>query len=123
MSVQRVLHVEDAPEFRIVIAAHLRSIENHQFEVASADGEATGLALFEQAGCDLAVLEVGDESAADEGRFSATRAAIEQCERCTANAFRDKSDVVFTSKEIRSLSGGKRTKAEPGLFRREARGG
>lgn len=57
MSIQRVLHVEDAADFRMVIAAHLRSIEDHTFEVASAEGEAAGLDLFQQAGCDLAIVD------------------------------------------------------------------
>jgi DNA-binding response OmpR family regulator len=57
MSVQRVLHVEDAADFRMIIAAHLRAIEEHQFDISSADGEAAGLALFEQGGCDLAIVD------------------------------------------------------------------
>lgn len=57
MSIQRVLHVEDAADFRMVITAHLRSIEGHTFDVASAEGESTGLDLFQQNGCDLAIVD------------------------------------------------------------------
>lgn len=52
-----VLHVEDANDFRAVVARHLKSIPDYQFEIDCVDGERAAIEQFQQGHFDLAIID------------------------------------------------------------------
>jgi DNA-binding NarL/FixJ family response regulator len=53
----RVLHVEDQPIHRAVVARQLRTLEEYEFAILPAEGEDEALALFEQVKFELVILD------------------------------------------------------------------
>lgn len=53
----RVLHVEDARDFRAVVARHLKAIEHHQFEIECVDGETEAVERCQSRSYDLALVD------------------------------------------------------------------
>ncbi len=53
----RVLHVEDARDFRAVVARHLKSIDQHQFDIECVDGETEAVERCQSHPYDLALVD------------------------------------------------------------------
>jgi len=53
----RVLHVEDARDFRAVVARHLKAIDQHQFEIECVDGETEAVERCQNHPYDLALVD------------------------------------------------------------------